>query len=650
MKFLVLLIITLCCMPLCTIAQTTQFTYQGRFTDTTVAQPTNGTYEMQFTVFDAVTNGNPSGAMITLPTVQVVNGIFTVVLDFTQATFSGADRYIEITVRPSGSSDQPVTLMPRQQVTSAPFAIQSLNAGNALIADNSLNLGGFAANTYIQTGDSRLSDSRNPLAGSPNYIQNSTSLQPLSNFNVSGNGIIAGNLTANIVNSITNFRIGNIPVFSTPNQTSVVAGQSSNYTLAGATSTFIGYKSGAAANGFSQANTFIGSEAGETTTSGSNNVFVGKDSGIFNSSGSFNSFFGSNAGLSNTTANANSFFGYESGLINTLGTRNSYFGFQSGRNNQLATDNSFFGYQSGNANIGTKNAFFGSLAGSANTSGNQNTFVGSKAGSTNISGTSNTLIGYNSDSTGDGNTVVGANAGTTSGINNTIVGLNSFTDGGDNNTIIGYNARVSAVTPRSHSTAIGADAVVNTSDTIVLGISSDDVEIPGNLRVSKVVNANILAGNSLNVSTINATGQIKTVLMLGGATQVCRNAQNILSSCSSSLRYKTNIAKYSGGLNLLNRLNPITFDWKDGGMHDLGFGAEDVAEVDPLLVTYNDSGQIEGVKYDRITTILVNSVKEQQTQIAVQAEQIKHQQTQIEALKQIVCSQNPTVDICQKEK
>jgi len=83
-------------------------------------------------------------------------------------------------------------------------------------------------------------------------------------------------------------------------------------------------------------------------------------------------------------------------------------------------------------------------------------------------------------------------------------------------------------------------------------------------------------------------------------------------------------------------------------MHDLGFGAEDVEKVDKLLVIYNDSGQVEGVKYDRLTTVLVNSVKEQQTQIAAQAEQIKQQSAQIEALKQIVCQMNPAAQICGK--
>lgn len=53
-------------------------------------------------------------------------------------------------------------------------------------------------------------------------------------------------------------------------------------------------------------------------------------------------------------------------------------------------------------------------------------------------------------------------------------------------------------------------------------------------------------------------------------------------------------------------------------MHDLGLGAEDVAAIEPLLVTYNAKGEVEGVKYDRIGVVLVNAVKEQQAEISSQ--------------------------------
>ena len=95
-------------------------------------------------------------------------------------------------------------------------------------------------------------------------------------------------------------------------------------------------------------------------------------------------------------------------------------------------------------------------------------------------------------------------------------------------------------------------------------------------------------------------------------------------------------------------------------MHDLGLGAEDVAAIEPLLVTYNETGQVEGVKYDRIGVVLVNAVKEQQQQIAAgqktidqleenaakQAKTVEALQTQLDALKKIVCALTPTELLC----
>jgi hypothetical protein len=106
-------------------------------------------------------------------------------------------------------------------------------------------------------------------------------------------------------------------------------------------------------------------------------------------------------------------------------------------------------------------------------------------------------------------------------------------------------------------------------------------------------------------------------------------------------------------LDVINRLRPVTFDWKENGAHDVGFVAEEVNAVEPLFSTFNQSNQIQGVKYAQITTALVNAVKEQQTQIETQRaenqelrEQIKKQQTQLDALKSLVCQQNPTAPIC----
>ena len=87
----------------------------------------------------------------------------------------------------------------------------------------------------------------------------------------------------------------------------------------------------------------------------------------------------------------------------------------------------------------------------------------------------------------------------------------------------------------------------------------------------------------------------------------------------------------------------------------MGVGAEDVAEIDPRFVTYNDKGEVEGVKYDRIGVVFVNAVKEQQAQIEAQQKELVEQkavnqklQSQIDELKKIVCSLRSDAEVCKE--
>jgi len=153
--------------------------------------------------------------------------------------------------------------------------------------------------------------------------------------------------------------------------------------------------------------------------------------------------------------------------------------------------------------------------------------------------------------------------------------------------------------------------------------------------------------------SVDNTADLHQILLrhlpVGGSTPICRDDGTLyLGNCSSSLRYKTNLAPFSSGLNFIRQLQPISFDWKSTGRRDIGFGAEDVAKINPLFVTYNEAGQVEGVKYDRFSTVFVNAFKEQQTQIEQQQEQIKKQQTQIDALKKLICADHPNAEVCRQ--
>src|SRR5215216_389303 len=107
-------------------AQTTSFTFQGRLSDNNLAA--NGTYEMQFALFDSVSGGNQIGSTVSNANVSVAGGIFTAALDFGVNSFTGANRFLQISVRTAGNQNPPTILIPRQPVTSAPYSIKSLNS------------------------------------------------------------------------------------------------------------------------------------------------------------------------------------------------------------------------------------------------------------------------------------------------------------------------------------------------------------------------------------------------------------------------------------------------------------------------------------------------------------------------------------------
>ncbi len=89
----------------------------------------------------------------------------------------------------------------------------------------------------------------------------------------------------------------------------------------------------------------------------------------------------------------------------------------------------------------------------------------------------------------------------------------------------------------------------------------------------------------------------------------------------SSRRWKTNIRTLDGALEKVQRLRGVSYDWKEGGKHDIGLIAEEVGEVIPEVVAYEANGKdTRAVDYPRLVAVLIEAIKEQQKQIeALQA-------------------------------
>ena len=109
----------------------TGFTYQGRLIDGN--DVADGLYDFQFKLYDNLIIGlsNQVGDDVNRPDVDVIDGYFTVYLDFGEAVFDGNACWLEIGVRPGELEDPNVftILEPRQKITPAPYAIYALNGG-----------------------------------------------------------------------------------------------------------------------------------------------------------------------------------------------------------------------------------------------------------------------------------------------------------------------------------------------------------------------------------------------------------------------------------------------------------------------------------------------------------------------------------------
>ncbi|MEO6119305.1 MAG: hypothetical protein ABIP12_01340 [Terriglobales bacterium] len=172
---------------------------------------------------------------------------------------------------------------------------------------------------------------------------------------------------------------------------------------------------------------------------GTDNVFVGKNSGNFSMGGQGNTGMGLSALLNNSNGSFNTASGYQALSLNANGDYNTASGFNA---LQLTT--------------GSFNAAHGAAALSGNTSGTNNTASGSQALQGNTTGSFNTAIGNRA-----GFTATTANANTT----------------GSSNTFIGSNAGPGTSTQLTNATAIGANALVSASNTLVLGASTVNVGI-----------------------------------------------------------------------------------------------------------------------------------------------------------------------------
>jgi hypothetical protein len=99
-----------------------------------------------------------------------------------------------------------------------------------------------------------------------------------------------------------------------------------------------------------------------------------------------------------------------------------------------------------------------------------------------------------------------------------------------------------------------------------------------------------------------------------------RATNDVIAFYSSDERLKTNFKKIVDPIEKIKNINGYEFDWipmegiHENEGHDIGVKAQEVEMVLPEIVTTRSNG-FKAVKYDKIVTLLIECVKDQQKQI-----------------------------------
>jgi hypothetical protein len=282
-----------------------------------------------------------------------------------------------------------------------------------------------------------------------------------------------------------------------------------------------------------------------------------------------------------------------------------------------------------NNTTGAKNTAVGYAALSGNTTAQNNTAVGYQALLGNTTAQNNTAVGTQAMQTntiGGNNTAVGTNAmqGNTTGINNTAVGTQAMQANtiGGNNTAVGMNA-MHGNTTGNNNTAVGQLAGYN----ITTG------------------SRNVVIGSDGAASTATISNEVT----INNGVHFCRfQGTGTTWLFTSDARDKTNISDIPVGIDFINNLRPVSYqwdrrDWYDDKQSDgsktepiasLGFIAQEVdeavqmsghADVLSRLIYKNDPENLM-LSETGIIPILVKAVQELSAQV-------KDLQTEVALLK-----------------
>jgi len=127
------------------------------------------------------------------------------------------------------------------------------------------------------------------------------------------------------------------------------------------------------------------------------------------------------------------------------------------------------------------------------------------------------------------------------------------------------------------------------------------------------VNENI-AANITQKLTVVGNARITEVGAGTFSNNLNITSDGTLTTETSDIKFKYNIRPLNYGLETLLQLKPVNFQWIEGQEEDLGFIAQDVAEIIPEAVNTNWNSDLL-FRYESLIPILTKAIQEQQALI-----------------------------------
>lgn len=111
----------------------------------------------------------------------------------------------------------------------------------------------------------------------------------------------------------------------------------------------------------------------------------------------------------------------------------------------------------------------------------------------------------------------------------------------------------------------------------------------------------------------------------GAGTRICLgtgSGRAVSWTNTSDIRRKKCIKPYECGLDKVNQLKPVEYQWKHDDTEDIGFIAQDVLKVEPKLVVTSDKDEY-GLNYSKFTALTVKAIQELSCEVKVLREEIE---------------------------